>query len=100
MALGEAASHHVGDAQGLHSQQVEYHGVGEAELRLQHGGLALGKRGAQNSPTTSASARPHSSSATEMAAPQVVMATKLSSTNPPGNFVIVESRFCVPSIYI
>lgn len=44
MALGEAASHHVCDAQGLHPQQVEDHGVGEAELGLQHGGLALGKQ--------------------------------------------------------
>lgn len=41
VALREAPPHHVGDSEGLHTQQVEDHGVGQPELGLQHCGLPL-----------------------------------------------------------
>lgn len=41
VALGEAASHHVRDAQGFHTQQVEDHCVGESELGVQDSRLPL-----------------------------------------------------------
>lgn len=37
--LGETALDHLLDAEGLDSQQVEDHGIGQAELRLQLGRL-------------------------------------------------------------
>lgn len=39
--LGEAPLHHVLHPQLLHPQQVQDHRVGQAELRLQLGGLSL-----------------------------------------------------------
>lgn len=43
MALGEAPAHHVGDSEGLDSQQVEDHGVSQPELGLQQRRLPLRK---------------------------------------------------------
>lgn len=43
VALGEASAHHVGDSEGLHSQQVEDHGVSQSELGVQKRRLPLRK---------------------------------------------------------
>lgn len=43
VALGEAPAHHVGDSEGLDSQQVQDHGVCQPELGLQQRRLSLRK---------------------------------------------------------